>query len=55
MKPSILTDTTMDRPLMARVICAKFHRFGDDDRCICGGKETVVYVLVDYPKLKDLQ
>ena len=30
------------------------HGFQGDDKYICGGKETVVHVLVDYPKLRDL-
>jgi hypothetical protein len=34
---------------------AKLHRFRGDDKCICGGKETVVHVLVDCPKLRDLR
>jgi ribonuclease HI len=33
----------------------KLHRFRDDDRCICGAQETVVHVLVDCPKLRDLR
>jgi ribonuclease HI len=32
---------------------AKLHRFRDDDKCICGGKETVVHVLVDCPRLRE--
>jgi ribonuclease HI len=34
---------------------AKLHQFQDDDKCACGGKETVVHVLVDCPKLKELR
>ena len=34
---------------------AKLHRFRDDDKCECGAPETVVHVLVDFPKLKDLR
>ena len=34
---------------------AKLHRFQDDDKCACGGKETVLHVLVDCPKLKELR
>jgi hypothetical protein len=33
----------------------KLHRFRDDDRCICGAQETVVHVLVDCPRLRDLR
>ncbi|GAT20834.1 reverse transcriptase [Aspergillus luchuensis] len=28
------------------------HGFQDDDRCVCGARETVVPVLVDCPKLR---
>jgi len=34
---------------------AKTRRFHDDDKCECGAKETVVHVLVDCPKLRDLR
>ena len=34
---------------------AKLHRFRDDDKCVCGGKETVVHVLVDCPQLRELR
>lgn len=33
----------------------KQHGFRDDDRCICGARETVVHVLVDCPRLRDLR
>ncbi|KAF7164513.1 hypothetical protein CNMCM6106_001031 [Aspergillus hiratsukae] len=33
----------------------KRHRFREDDKCECGAKETVVHVLVDCPKLKELR
>lgn len=31
------------------------HGFRDDDRCVCGARETVVHVLVDCPRLRDLR
>jgi hypothetical protein len=31
---------------------AKLHGFQDDDKCTCGGKETMVHVLVDCPQLR---
>src|SRR5581483_11772902 len=34
---------------------AKLHRFQDNNKCTYGRKETVVHVLVDYPKLKELR
>ena len=34
---------------------AKVQRFSEDDKCECGAKETVVHVLVDCPKLRDLR
>jgi ribonuclease HI len=34
---------------------AKLHRFRDDYKCVCGGKETVSHVLVDCPKLRELR
>jgi ribonuclease HI len=34
---------------------AKLHRFRDDDKCVCGGKETVVHVLIDCPRLRELR
>ena len=34
---------------------AKLHGFQDDDKCTCGGKETVVHVLVDCPQLRELR
>jgi hypothetical protein len=34
---------------------AKLHRLRDDDKCQCGAKETVVHVLVDCPRLKNLR
>ncbi|KAL3260414.1 hypothetical protein ABHI18_004599 [Aspergillus niger] len=33
----------------------KQHGFQDDDRCVCGARETVVHVLVDCPKLRYLR
>jgi hypothetical protein len=34
---------------------AKLHGFRDDNKCECGGKETVVHVIVDCPRLRDLR
>jgi len=34
---------------------AKNYRFRKDDKCECGGMETVAHVLVDCPKLRDLR
>lgn len=34
---------------------AKERRLSDNDKCECGAKETVVHVLVDCPKLRDLR
>lgn len=33
----------------------KRHGLQDNDKCECGAKETVVHVLVDCPRLKDLR
>ena len=33
----------------------KLHEFREDDKCECGAAETVVHVLIDCPKLKDLR
>ena len=33
----------------------KLHGFREDNKCECGAPETVVHVLIDCPKLKDLR
>ena len=33
----------------------KLHQFREDEECKCGAKETVVHVLVDCPRLKELR
>jgi hypothetical protein len=33
----------------------KHYGLREDDKCECGAKETVVHVLVDCPRLKDLR
>lgn len=33
----------------------KLHRFREDDKCVCGAKETVIHVLVDCPRLRELR
>ena len=34
---------------------AKMFRFRGDDQCVCGGRESVIHVLLDYPTLKHLR
>lgn len=34
---------------------AKMFRFRDDDRCVCGGRESVNHVLLDCPELRHLR
>ena len=34
---------------------AKIRRFGEEDKCVCGARETVVHVLVDCPNLRELR
>jgi hypothetical protein len=34
---------------------AKIQRFTEEDKCECGARETVVHVLVDCPKLRELR
>ena len=34
---------------------AKTFRFRDDDLCVCGGRDSVIHVLLDCPSLRDLR
>jgi len=34
---------------------ARINGFSEEDKCECGARETVVHVLVDYPKLRELR
>jgi hypothetical protein len=34
---------------------AKIYRFSEHEKCECGARETVVHVLVDCPKLRELR
>lgn len=34
---------------------ARIFRFSEEDKCECGARETVVHVLVDCPKLKEIR
>ncbi|KAI3014160.1 hypothetical protein CBS147347_11515 [Aspergillus niger] len=33
----------------------KLFGFRDDDRCLCGGRESIIHVLLDCPLLRDLR